>query len=612
MPVGTGAAPGRIQADRTGVRGKVRRFPDGGDGLADIFVSYSRQDRARVAPLVAALEAQGWSVWWDPEIAPGEEFDSLISRELEMARSLIVVWTPLSVDSRWVRGEARDAADRGVLVPVRLDNARLPIDFRALHATDLDGWNSDQGHPAFLSLCKALEAKLGAARPVATGAQKKPPQVSICVLPFANMSGDPEQEYFSDGITEDIITDLGKVSALSVVSRNLAFSFKGATGGMADIGRQAHASHVLVGSVRKAGERVRITAQLIDASRDAQVWGERYDRDLQDIFALQDEISKAIVAALKLTLLPAEKEALAQRATSNAEAYKLYLMARQFWLRDNERNNEIVIRICKHVVALDPDDAQAWATMALAQWNLFWQADLAYEDLEYPAKRALELGPHLADSHAAWSATLRSVGKFDEALEAANRAVALEPESYVANRLAGLSCMGLRLFDRAIGYFEVAANAMESDFTAASFIVQACETKGDAARVQAAAERTMKRIEKIVADDPGHGRAIGFGVSMLVTLGQKDRAMEWATRAHLVDPENANLQYNLACAMSLLGEYGRALDILEDVVSRSSLGMLSWIETDSDLDPIRSDARYGRMVDVAKDRLARKADARPA
>jgi len=580
--------------------------------VADIFVSYSRQDRARVAPLVAALEAQGWSVWWDPEISPGEEFDTLISRELEAARTLIVVWTPLSVDSRWVRGEARDAADRGVLVPVRFDNARMPIDFRALHATDLDGWSGDHAHPAFLGLCKALEAKLGPARPAAGMAPRKSPQVSICVLPFANMSGDPEQEYFSDGITEDIITDLGKVSALSVVSRNLAFSFKGATGGMADIGRQAHASHVLVGSVRKAGERVRITAQLIDASRDAQVWGERYDRDLNDIFALQDEISKAIVSALKLTLLPAEKQALEQRATSNAEAYKLYLMARQFWLRDNERNNEIVIRICRHVVELDPNYAQAWATMALAQWNLFWQADLAYEDLEYPARRALELGPHLADSHAAWSATLRSVGKFDEALEAARRALELEPKSYVANRLAGLSCMGLRHYDQAIGYLEVAADSMESDFTATSIIVQACEARNDTTRVRAAAERAMKRIEKIVAEDPGHGRAIGFGVSMLVTLGERERAMEWATRAHLIDPDNANLQYNLSCAMAMLGEYDRALAILRGVAERSSPGMLSWMETDSDLDAVRDDPRYAAMIASARERLARKEEGQPA
>ncbi len=580
--------------------------------MADIFVSYSRQDRARVAPLVAALEAQGWSVWWDPEIAPGEEFDSLIARELDAARTLIVVWTPLSVDSRWVRGEARDAADRGVLVPVRFDSARLPIDFRALHATDLDGWNDNHGHPAFLSLCKALEGKLGAARPAAAATPKARPQVSICVLPFANMSGDPEQEYFSDGITEDIITDLGKVSALSVVSRNLAFSFKGATGGMADIGRQAHASHVLVGSVRKAGERVRITAQLIDASRDAQVWGERYDRDLKDIFAVQDEISKAIVSALKLTLLPAEEEALAQRATSNAEAYRLYLMARQFWLKDNERNNEIVIRICKHVVELDPNYAQAWATLGLARWNLFWQVDQHFNDLNYPASRALALGPQLADAHAAEAAVKRSTGDFEGALTAARRAVALEPGSYVANRLAGLSCLGLREYDEAIRYFETAAGLMESDFTAASFIVQCHEVRKDAARARAAAARAMKRVEKIVAEDPGHGRAIGFGVSLLVTLGERERAMEWATRARLIDPDNLNLQYNLSCAMSLLGESDRALAILEAVAERSSLGMLSWIETDTDLDPIRDSPRYQAMIDLARERLTRKAGAQPA
>ena len=573
--------------------------------MADIFVSYSRQDRARVAPLVAALEAQGWSVWWDPDIAPGEEFDSLISRELEGARTLIVVWTPQSVDSRWVRGEARDAADRGVLVPVRFDNAKLPIDFRALHATDLDDWNEDRDGHAFLSLCKALESKLGAAKKPAASAHRNA-QVSICVLPFANMSGDPEQEYFSDGITEDIITDLGKVSALSIVSRNLAFSFKGTTGGVADIGRKTHASHVLAGSIRKSGERVRITAQLIDAAKDAQVWGERYDRDLNDIFALQDEISTAIVAALKLTLLPEEKQALELRSTSNAEAYKLYLMARQFWLMDNERNNEIVIRICRHVVELDPNYAQAWATMALAQWNLFWQADLAYSDLEYPASRALALGPHLADSHAAQSAVLRSVGDFINALEAARRAVELEPKSYVANRLAGLSCMGLRLYDEAIGYFNTAADLMESDFTAASFIVQCYEVKQDRPRTHDAAVKAMQRIEKIVSDDPGHGRAIGFGVSMLVSLGERERAMEWATRARLIDPDNANLQYNLACAMSLLGEQDRAFEILQRVAEKSSQGMLSWIQSDSDLDPLRTDPRFDAMVASTVSRLAQK------
>lgn len=575
--------------------------------MADIFVSYSRHDRGRVEPLVAALESQGWSVWWDPDITPGEEFDALIARELEAARSLIVVWTPHSVESRWVRGEARDAADRGVLVTVRFENAKLPIDFRALHATDLDDWNQDPRHPTFLSLCKALEGKLGAAKPLAVAAM--PPrsgQVSICVLPFANMSGDPEQDYFSDGITEDITTDLGKVSALSVVSRNLAFSFRGASGGAADIGRKTNATHVLVGSVRKAGQRVRITAQLVNASKDAQVWSERYDRELDDIFALQDEISKAIVAALKLTLLPEEKEALAQRATSNAEAYKLYLMARQFWLRDNERNNAIVVRICKHVLELDPNYAQAWAMLGLAKWNLFWQTDQQGDDLEYPASRALALGPHLADSHAAQAAVKRSAGDFEGALEAARRAVELEPTSYVANRLAGLSCMGLRRYDEAAGYFETAAAMMESDFTAASFIVQCHEVMNDVEGTQLAAARAMKRIEKIVSEDPGHGRAIVFGVSILVTLGEKERAKEWAKRARLIDPDNANLQYNLACAMSQAGEHDEALTILRGVADRSSPGMLSWIESDSDLDPIRSNPGYVEIIEGARVRLARE------
>jgi adenylate cyclase len=574
--------------------------------LADIFVSYSRDDRARVGPLVAALEAEGWGVWWDPEITPGEEFDSLISRELEEARALVVVWTPKSVESRWVRGEARDAADRGVLVPVRFDNARLPIDFRAVHTTDLDGWSGDDQAPAFRSLCKALESKLGAPeRPEAQSAGKENKfEASICVLPFANMSGDPEQEYFSDGITEDIITDLGKVSALAVVSRNLAFSFKGATGGVGDIARQTKASYVLVGSVRKAGQRVRITAQLIDALNDSQVWGERYDRDLSDIFAVQDEISKAIVAALKLTLLPEEKYALEQRSTSNAQAYKLYLMARQFWLLDNERNNEVVIRICRHVVELDPDYAQAWATLALAQWNLFWQTELADADMEYPARRALDLGPHLADSHAAMAAVHRSRGDFAKGLEAAKQAVELEPKSYVANRMAGLCCMGLRDYDAAIRYFEVATDAMDTDFTAAIFIVQSYQAKSDKARSKAAAAKALARIERIVSEEPGHSRAIGLGVYALVVLGQRDRAVDWATRARLIDPDNANLHYNLACAMAVLGELDRALSILEGVAERSTPGMLSWMEADSDLDAVRKDPRFGVMLDKARDRLS--------
>ena len=573
--------------------------------MADIFVSYSRTDKARVAPLVSALEAQGWSLWWDPEITPGDEFDALIGAELESARAVVVVWSPTSVDSRWVKGEARDAADRGVLVPVRFENARLPIDVRAIHTIDLDDWAGKRDSAAFRALCSALETKLkrSVGKAAAPTPKDKRPAVTICVLPFANMSGDPEQEYFSDGITEDIITDLGKVSALSIVSRNTAFSFKSAAADVAQIARQTKAAYVLVGSVRKSGTRVRITAQLVGAVNDSQVWGERYDRDLNDIFALQDEISRAIVAALKLTVLPEEKQALEQRGTTNPEAYKLYLMARQFWLLDNERNNEIVVRICNRVIEIDPRYAQAWATMALAQWNMFWRGDSG-DDGERAAEMALQLDPSLADSHAAMGAAHRSKGRYEEGLIACQNALRLEPNSYVGNRIAGLCCLGLRRYDDAISHFELGAAAMESDFTASTFISQSYKAKGDVERMRNAARRALDRIETVVAAEPGHSRAIGMGVAMLATLGEKERAKEWATRARLVDPENVNLHYNLACAMSSLSEIDLTLETLAGIAPRLSPGMMSWMEADPDFDSIREEPRFKAMMQTVKERFA--------
>ncbi|HEX9472638.1 MAG TPA: TIR domain-containing protein [Steroidobacteraceae bacterium] len=574
--------------------------------MADIFVSYSRQDKALVAPLVALLEAEGWSVWWDPEISPGEEFDSQITRELEAARSLVVVWTPQSVDSRWVRGEARDAADRGILFPVRFLGARLPIDFRAVHTTDFDHWAGDAQGAAFRGLCKALEAKLGTQKKPAVAASEsraKNSGVSICVLPFANMSGDPEQEYFSDGITEDIITDLGKVSALSVVSRNMAFSFKGAKGGVSEIGRRTNAAYVLAGSVRKAGERVRITAQLVNAQNDAQVWGERYDRNLNDIFALQDEISKAIVAALKLTLLPEEKRALEQRATTNVKAYKFYLMARQFSVMGNERHQELIIRLCERAVDLDRSYAAPWATMAITQHDMYQRGALTEDGLK-AANQAMKLDPALPDAHAALGAAHNAQGHYELGLRACQEALLLDPDSYEGNRIAGRCSMALHRFDEAIRYFEKAAAVVDTEFAAASFVPQCYEAKGDREGAQAAARRALARIEKVIAVEPDHGRALGYGAGLLACLGEVERTKEWVERGTLLEPDNFNLQYNLVCALSVLRETQAALDMLSGIIERASRGWVTWLDTDTDLDPLRDNPRFVEMVRRAKARFA--------
>jgi adenylate cyclase len=344
------------------------KLDDGRTGgfVADIFVSYARADRARVAPLVAALEAQGWSVWWDPEITPGQEFDSQIAAALDAAKAVVVVWTPTSVDSRWVRGEAREAADRGVLAPVRFEGARLPIDIRALHTTDLDDWREDVSSRPFEDLRRALAPLIGSNPAVAEPVPARR-ALSICVLPFANMSRDDDQEYFADGISEDIITDLSKVSALSVIARNTAFTFKGRSVEVPQVARQLSVTYVLEGSVRKAGNRVRITAQLIDGRAGDHVWAERWDRDLDDIFALQDEISQAVVGALKLKLLPEEKKSIEDRGTTSLKAYDLYLRARSMLNNADTREDFLsAADVLRGVLAIDPDFAAVHGHMALA------------------------------------------------------------------------------------------------------------------------------------------------------------------------------------------------------------------------------------------------------
>ncbi len=440
----------------------------------------------------------------------------------------------------------------------------------------------------------------------AARASDVPQRMSVCVLPFANMSGDPEQEYFSDGITEDIITDLCKVSALSVVSRNTSFTFKGKHVDLAQVARQLKVSHVLEGSVRKAGNRVRITAQLIEGATDSHLWAERYDRDLNDIFALQDEISQAIVGALKLRLLPAEKKAIEQRATTNPEAYKLYLMARQYNATGNSRHREITVRFCKRAVELDPGYARAWALLAICQSNMRLLVSGNGETGWEAALRALALEPDLAEAHAAKGRVLGDDGKLDEAWVELEVALRLDPNAYEVNAAAARCLMAMHRWDESIACLERAATAIESDFWALGMCVQAHLAKGDRDAAKATARRNLERIEKVIVAEPDHSLAMGWGVSSLLALGEVDRAKEWAARAMLLDPDNTNLRYNLACAMVGLGDFDAALNLLTSVMSEFDERRLVWWHTDTDLDPIRDDPRFKALIANAAGLLAAK------
>jgi adenylate cyclase len=583
--------------------------------MADVFVSYARSDRARVAPVVAAIEAQGWSVWWDPEIDAGQQFDTQIEAALKAARAVVVVWTPTSVSSRWVRGEAREAADRGTLVPVRFENAVLPMDVRAIHTTDLDGWNEDPGSAPFQALLRSLGAMItrrSEPRAEATAASPAqaaaPSRLAICVLPFANMSGDPEQEYFSDGISEDVITDLSKVSALAVASRNSAFMYKGKQVDVPRVARELKVSHVLEGSVRKAGGRVRITAQLVDGLTNDSVWAERYDRDLSDIFTLQDEISQAIVKALKLRLLPEEKKAIQQRGTTNLEAYNLLLMARQHYATGNEgdvRRNEAIVRLCRRATEIDANYAHAWALMAVGQMLIRFATGGQGEDGLAAAERALDLDTHLAEAHAVKARILSEAGRHDDASAEIEVALALDAESYEVNRSAAYLRFREKRLDDAIRHFEKSQSLMETDVSSVNMLMTCYTALGDDAAARRSAQLTVARAQKALAQDPSNGAAMGFCCYALALLGQAESAKGWMSRALLIDPDNLNMRYNFACTLATqLRDADGAIGLLEPLFEKIGVGLLNHAKADPDMDSLRGDPRFQAMVAAAEARLA--------
>ena len=595
--------------------------------MADVFVSYARHDKARVAPLVAAIEASGWSVWWDPEISPGQEFDRQIVAELKIATAVLVVWTPKSVESRWVRGEARDGAERGILVPVRFERAEMPIDVRTFHTTDLDDWDRDPQSPQAQEVLRALGAMIArknaaqAVTAISSSARSASApgraRVAICVLPFTNMSGDPEQEYFSDGITEDIITDLSKVSALAVTSRNSAFVFKGKHVDLVKVARELKVDRVLEGSVRKAGGRVRITAQLVDGSSNDHLWAERYDRDLNDIFALQDEISEAIVKALRLRLLPEEKQAIEQRGTDSVEAYNLYLMGRQLYVsgpEGNARRAAAIIRLCTRATEIDSDYARAWALTAHAQMILRQTLGNRGDDGLVAADRALALDANLPEAHAVKARILADLGRHDEASAEIDMALAQDAESYEVIRSAAYLSYRRQRLEDAIRYWEKATNLMETDINSPAMLMSCYVAVGDSEAARRSARIALSRAEKALAQDPSSGTVMAYSAYALATLGEAERAKDRMNRALLIDPDDWNMRYNFACVLLIhLDEPDVALNVLEPVLENVAAGYyLNHIKVDPDFIRLRDNPRFKAMIAAAAARVAEESYGGPS
>jgi len=440
-----------------------------------------------------------------------------------------------------------------------------------------------------------LDEPIGAEMSAAT--RDKP---SIAVLPFNNMSGDPEQEYFSDGITEDIITDLSKVSGLSVIARHSSFSYKGKPLKVQQIGRELGVDFMLEGSVRKAGARVRVTGQLVNCKKGSHVWAERFDRDLTDIFAIQDEITRAIVEQLKVRLLPQEREAVEQIPTENIEAYTYCLRGRDFCRRYIKHYLQLGRRMFAKAVELDPLYARAYAGMANCDSFLryYYRFDIGTDSILALADKALSLDEALPEVHASRGCALLLAHRPDEAVAEFERAIALDPSSFEAHYLYGRLCHGQGKMEKTAALFERAAEINPDDLNVPTFLTHVYRSLGRDEARQRWARRTVEIAERQLALYPDDARPPCMGIEGLIELGETNRAREWISRALALEPDDPTVQYNVACGLTKLGELEWALDLLEHSLRNAPPEMISWVKHDADLDNLRNHPRYQEILEL--------------
>ncbi len=574
--------------------------------MPDVFVSYARPDEPHAAQVTKALQASGYDVWRDSDLPAHRAYAEVIEERLNSSKAVLVLWSAEALKSQWVRAEADTARNLGKLIQASLDGTVPPIPFNQIQCASLSGSESPVDGPGWTKIVDSVQTVAGAPPSIERKRHRRQ-EVSICVLPFANMSHDPEQEYFSDGISEDITTDLSKVSALAVTARNTAFQFRGRSVDIPDIARRLGVSHVLEGSVRKAGGRVRINAQLIDGETGDHLWAERYDRDLTDIFAIQDEISSAIVEALKVKLLPEEKKAIEHRGTDNAEAYNFYLMARKYWVAGNYgdiKREQRVVRLCRKAIEIDSSYAQAWALMALAQVSLWFYFGITDEDPETSADRALAIDPTIAEAYAVKARIFSEHGEAEAANEAIARAMSFGPASWEVNREAARIAIAQRRFDEAAQLYEAAVASMETDYHSWAMAVTCYQALGNREAVQHGARMMVSQSARALAEDPSNGAALGINAGGHAILGNRQEAMDTIERAILIDPDNMNMRYNFACVLvGYLLEVDSAVDLLEPALAQATQSLLNTATVDPDLDPLRNSTRFQQILAAAQKRL---------
>ncbi|HXQ10152.1 MAG TPA: TIR domain-containing protein [Caulobacteraceae bacterium] len=430
--------------------------------MSDVFISYARSTAKQAQAAAEALKALGYSVWLDDELLAHHAYTHAIEEQLTAAKVALVIWSAEGVKSEWVLSEANRAREDHKLVQLTVDGARLPMPFDQTQCADLVGWTGDASASGWLKVTASIAELIGATTVAAAPvpALALPSKPSIAVMPFANLSGDSEQDYFVDGMVDEITNALSRFRSLFVIASSSTLTFKGKAIGAQEAAKQLGVRYVLEGNVRKAGNRVRISVKLIDAEDGAQIWAQRFEDSLDDVFALQDSVAGNVAGAIDDKLVTVETQRASKRPTNNRGSYDLYLLANKAFF--TEHNPLAALELLDRALALDPDYGQA-LSLAAACHNrvVFSRLD---HDLEThrrrglkAANRALEVGRDDATVAArAASVLLRLGGDADLAAVHIDRALTLNPGSPFVWFFSAMLQVWLGEPERAIEHIETA------------------------------------------------------------------------------------------------------------------------------------------------------------
>jgi|WetSurMetagenome_2_1015567.scaffolds.fasta_scaffold01676_6 TolB-like protein/tetratricopeptide (TPR) repeat protein len=477
--------------------------------------------------------------------------------------------------------------------PLRGSAAGLPAALDRIVRRLLEKRPEDRFQSA-LDAAFALEALSGpSAAPEEEGAPR-----SIAVLPFADMSPGKDQDYFCEGLAEELIHALTKIPELRVASRTASFQFRARAADLASMAEQMHVTTVLEGSVRKAGERLRVSVQLVNAADGFHLWSERYDRDMSDVFAIQDDITEQVVKALRLVLTEKERSAMARPKTSSVEAYDLYLRGRHLFYKAGREAQHEAIKLFEQAAAIDPGYAPAYAGMADASCFLYMFHRSLPEDrerAEWASLKALELAPHLAECHASRGFVASLSKRMDEAEREFKTSLALDPRLFEAKYFYGRVCMAQGRVEEALRLWEEACEIRPEDYAVPLLLTGQYRGLGREDEARRAAHRGIEAAEVYMKVNPEDPRPLYLGAAGLVILGETEKGLQWAARAHDMAPDDDSVLYNLTCVYSVGGQTEKALDCLEQTVRAGFTGR-DWLEHDADLDAIRHTERFKAIL----------------